>query len=81
MARSTINSKGQITFPKEIRDYLQINEGDRIEFVILENGTVVVKPAHLDAKSIEGFLSNSHRSDVSIEEMNEVVRKKYGTRS
>jgi antitoxin PrlF len=35
MARSsTINSKGQVTVPLEIRNRLGLNKGDRVEFVV-----------------------------------------------
>ena len=77
MAKATLTSKGQTTIPKEIREYLHINEGDMIEFVILENGTVAVKPAYLDASSIRGALYNPKRTPISIEEMNEAIRKRH----
>jgi AbrB family looped-hinge helix DNA binding protein len=33
MASSVVTSKGQITIPKEVRDALGVDAGDRIEFV------------------------------------------------
>lgn len=35
-----ITSKGQVTIPKQIRDLLQIDNGDKIVFNILDNGNV-----------------------------------------
>lgn len=43
MALSTLTSKGQLTVPKSIRDYLQIEVGDKIEFIIDEQGHVLVR--------------------------------------
>jgi antitoxin PrlF len=42
---STISSKGQITVPLEIRRRLGLKEGDRVEFVV-EGERTVIRPAH-----------------------------------
>lgn len=44
MASSTISSKGQITVPLEIRKRLGLKEGDRVEFVIDDDRTII-RPA------------------------------------
>jgi antitoxin PrlF len=45
MARySTISSKGQITVPIEIRRRLGLKEGDRVEFVV-EGEHTIIRPA------------------------------------
>jgi AbrB family looped-hinge helix DNA binding protein len=41
---STISSKGQITVPQEIRKWLGLEAGDRVEFVVEEDRTVI-RPA------------------------------------
>jgi antitoxin PrlF len=41
---STISSKGQITVPLEIRARLGLKKGDRVEFVVADNGTTI-RPA------------------------------------
>jgi antitoxin PrlF len=41
---STISSKGQITVPLEIRNRLGLKKGDRVEFVVADNGTTI-RPA------------------------------------
>jgi AbrB family looped-hinge helix DNA binding protein len=40
----SITTKGQITIPKEIRDSLDLREGDRVIFVI-ENGQATIRKA------------------------------------
>lgn len=42
--KRTISSKGQVVVPKKIRDYLELKDGDQIEFMIRETGEVVVTP-------------------------------------
>lgn len=38
---STISSKGQITVPQEVRNRLGLSAGDRVEFVIEDERTVL----------------------------------------
>jgi antitoxin PrlF len=42
MSISTLTSKGQTTIPKDIRKRLNLQPGDRLEFVIDEDGRVLV---------------------------------------
>jgi AbrB family looped-hinge helix DNA binding protein len=46
-----INSKGQTTIPGEIRRHLKAQPGDRIEFIIEADGTVVLVPASVNVRS------------------------------
>jgi antitoxin PrlF len=40
---ATVTSKGQITLPKPVRDALNLNEGDRVLFRVLEGRAVLAK--------------------------------------
>lgn len=37
--RAKVTSKGQLTIPKTIRDLLSIREGDKVVFILTENGS------------------------------------------
>lgn len=56
MKSATITTKGQITIPKEIRDYLKLEVGSKIGFVIDENGTVKVIPLNVPVTALSGML-------------------------
>jgi len=43
MSLSTLTSKGQITIPKHLRDLLSIDTGDKLEFIINDQGELVIK--------------------------------------
>lgn len=43
-ATATITSKGQVTIPKEIRDRLELEAGEEIEFILGERGRMEVRP-------------------------------------
>jgi antitoxin PrlF len=73
MARATITSKGQTTIPKSIRQHLKLKPGDRVEFVIGENGQVALLPSKVDIADLRGLLAPAPRR-VTIEEMDEAIR-------
>jgi AbrB family looped-hinge helix DNA binding protein len=63
--QSTISSKGQITVPLEIRRRLGLKEGDRVEFVVQGEWTII-RPAHSAQNPFEkyaGALPAFHSED------------------
>jgi len=78
MAESTITTKGQCVVPKKIRDYMRLNPGDKIDFVIREDGEVFVRPVILDVRELKGQMKKPGRKLVSLKEMEKAVRKRAG---
>ena len=82
MALTTINSKWQVTVPKDVREELGLKVGDKIDFYVNDDGTARIIPA---SKSVEEVLEmlKPLKSDkhATVEEMNESIakyfRKKY----
>jgi AbrB family looped-hinge helix DNA binding protein len=54
-ASSTISSKGQITVPVEIRTRLGLRPGDRVEFVV-EGERTVLRPARAEGNPFERYV-------------------------
>jgi len=79
MSTSMLTSKGQATIPKDIRKHLDLHPGDRLEFVIDEDGRVLVLPASIDAAELAGVLKPPARP-VTVEDMNRAIRKRGGRR-
>lgn len=79
MSTSTMTSKGQTTIPKDIRKRLNLHPGDRLDFIIEEDGRVVVLPASVDASELAGILKPPTKP-VSVAEMNQAIRKRGGRR-
>lgn len=74
MPASTITSKGQITVPKEIRDHLGVDAGDRLSFHVGPAGEVVVEPETVDLRSLRAMLKRRGRR-VSLADMDAAVRR------
>jgi len=52
---SIVSSKGQVTVPQEIRTRLGLREGDRLEFVI-EGDRTVIRPARGPSNPFQRFV-------------------------
>lgn len=47
---TTVTSKGQVTVPKTVRDYLGIKAGSVVAFERLASGEIVLRPAKFHKK-------------------------------
>ena len=54
MPESTITSKGQTTLPKAIRDSLSLKPGDKVRYVVLDEGALImpVRPTSMLFRSL-----------------------------
>ncbi len=78
MSIATLTSKGQTTIPQDIRAYLGLHTGDRLEFLIAEEGEVIIKPLTTDVTELKGLLPKPKKI-VSIEQMNQAITKRGGS--
>ena len=69
MVSATITTKGQVTIPKDIREYLKLGAGSKIEFVIDENGEVKLIPLNVSVEALAGMLHQTGRKPATLEEM------------
>ncbi len=75
MPVATLTSKGQITIPKEIREQLQVQTGDRIEFLVGDNGQITIYPATSDVTTLKGLIPKP-QNPVTLAGMKDVIRKR-----
>lgn len=54
MASSTVSSKGQVTIPQEVRTRLGLRMGDRVEFVV-ERDKTILRPVRPDTNPFEKY--------------------------
>ena len=75
MPFSTMTSKGQITVPKTIRDTLQLETGDRVQFRLRDDGVIEMSPETGDLMALFGILKPPKNKQVTIEEMERAIRR------
>ena len=74
MPTATITSKGQTTIPKEVRDALGLQAGDKIDFLVDADGKkATVLPVTLDARNLRGILKPKRKRRVTLEEMEAAI--------
>lgn len=73
MASTTVTSKGQVTIPKVIRDYLKLDTGSKVEFVIDENGQVKIIPLNVAVESLSGILHRPGMRKATLEDMEAAI--------
>ena len=79
MPTATVTSKGQITIPKKVRDSLSLRPGERVDFVLKQNGEVVLKRATVRIEDLAGLLRRRGRKPVSVKQMNKTIRARGGS--
>jgi antitoxin PrlF len=72
MVDGTMTSKGQITIPKEIREFLALNPGNTIRFVTRNDGMCTMVPMKSGLEGLSGMLPpppyNGHLSPEEVKE-------------
>jgi AbrB family looped-hinge helix DNA binding protein len=73
MPTATVSSKGQVTLPKEVRDFLNVGAGDRLEFAIEPNRTVRVRRLGKSILDLAGMLHRPGMKPMTVREMDEAI--------
>lgn len=77
MVMSTVTSKGQTTIPVQIREFLNLHAGDKIDFIKQADGRVLLSTKKYQISELENCLPRPKKS-ISIEEMNVAIRNHGG---
>ncbi len=72
MSTSTVTSKGQITLPRDVRQRLGLEVGDKVDFVAIEGGFKLV-PLRKEVHSLKGRFQGRVNRPVTLEEMDSVI--------
>ncbi|MBE0689508.1 MAG: AbrB/MazE/SpoVT family DNA-binding domain-containing protein [Anaerolineae bacterium] len=80
MTMATMTSKGQITIPKDIRNNLLLRNGDKIDFIITDQGEVLLRPL---TRRVDDIFGRLHKPDkkLSVADMDSAIRDKVRERS
>ena len=76
MALATITTKGQLTIPKDIRDSLKLNTGDKVEIFVSDKREAIIRPISKKVEEIFCKLHKPGRKTVSLEAMEGAIRNR-----
>lgn len=68
MSTASVSNEGQITIPADIRQYLNLNTGGRVEFFMEADGRVCLMPQTTDVQALKSILKRPEKT-ISIEVM------------
>ena len=71
---ATLSVKGQVTMPKPIRDKCGLELGDKLDFLLRDDGVLEVVPIKQPASRLKGMLPRPSRV-VSLDEMDKAIVK------
>ena len=77
MPTATVTTKGQVTIPKAVRDVLRVDSGDQIDFVVTDQGDVLVRGVNVDVRELRGLLKRPRRRAVTVEEMKRAILRRH----
>lgn len=72
MITSILSSKGQVVIPKEVREKLGLDVGDRVQFIEETRGGFKIVPATGDIRTLKGSVAKPDQP-VSVEAMQKVI--------
>ncbi len=75
MRSSTVTIKGQVTIPSLIRKQFGLHTGGKVLFSV-ENEKIVLHPVPNKVEDAFGLISG--KRSVSLDEMEEIIKKKAG---
>lgn len=76
-----VTSKGQVTIPMDVRELVGVREGDKVLFVLMDDGSVSLRSSNLDAlrearEAFEGAAEEAGLANISdVAELVRSVRK------
>lgn len=66
---TTLTSKGQVTVPRAIRERMALKPGDKIQFSLLSDGTLIIRPKTRRLSELAGILHKPEQQSIPIEQM------------
>jgi AbrB family looped-hinge helix DNA binding protein len=74
MPEARMTSKGQITVPKAVRVRLNLKAGDRVLFIVEDNGTATIRAVNKSIASLKGVLPPPKRK-ATLEEIEDAIAR------
>jgi len=71
-AAAALSIKGQTTVPKPVRDFLQVEAGDKLEYIIRDDGMVELTALQYPLDDLVGCLPPPKKT-LTVEQMNDVI--------
>ena len=75
MSTATLTSKGQTTIPKDIRDGLSLEPGDKLDFHLLSNASATLRVRRGSLDDFIGILHVPGRKAMTVDDVKTAIAK------
>jgi antitoxin PrlF len=73
----TLTTKGQTTIPREVREFLKLKPGDKLEFKLnTDSGTVTLKASNVHILDLKGMLKSKDMKPYNPDERLIALRRR-----
>lgn len=76
---ATITSKGQVTIPKRIREKLDLEEGDQLEFVITDDGEFTIRRKRDAMERLRDVREQLAPLEVDVDDLRRQAKTEWST--
>lgn len=76
---ATITSKGQVTIPKRIREKLDLQEGEQLEFVVTDDGELTIRRKRDAMERLRDVRTQLAPLDVDVDELRRRAKTEWST--
>lgn len=73
---ATITSKGQITIPKKIREYLSLKSHEKVNFIPYGKDKVILTPIRGTILDLKGILKHKVKGPIDFHALREKMKTK-----
>jgi len=74
MYRATLSTRGRVVLPKAVRERLGLSAGGKVDFIVQDNGDVVLLPT-VHVHSLLGCLRTPEGKVASLEDMERAIHE------
>ena len=75
MPEATLRSDGRITIPTTVREALHLAAGERVHFLVRDDGVVELRPQNVDLRDLYGMLADPHHRTLTTEATEHAIAK------
>lgn len=76
---ATITSKGQVTIPKRIREKLDLQEGDQLEFVVTDDGELTIRRKRDAMERLRDVRTQLAPLEVDVDDLRRQAKTEWST--
>ena len=76
---ATVTSKGQVTIPKRVRDMLELEAGEQLQFVVTDDGELTIRRKRDSMDRLRKVREQLAPLEVNVDELRRQAKSEWST--